>query len=70
MIGSSAAIPQYVPEFTNVPMRITEIPVALDAEERRLFERCRRSDLYGDDDGAALRDIVFTWWEERYVTRG
>lgn len=23
--------------------------------------------LYGSDDGAALRDMLFTWWEERYL---
>jgi len=27
-------------------------------------------DLYGADDAAALRDILFTWWEERYLQAG
>ena len=22
---------------------------------------------YGDDDAQALRDLLFTWWEERYL---
>jgi hypothetical protein len=26
-----------------------------------------RLDIYGDDDAAALRDIFFTWWEERFL---
>ncbi len=26
-----------------------------------------RLPLYGDDEGAALRDLLFTWWEERYL---
>ena len=61
--------PSYVPEFANVPLRAIEVPVTLDAEEQELFERCKRGDLYGSDDGAALRDIVFSWWEERYAAR-
>jgi hypothetical protein len=23
--------------------------------------------VYGADDGAALRDILFTWWEQRFL---
>jgi hypothetical protein len=23
-------------------------------------------DLYGDDDASALRDILFSWWEEHF----
>ena len=23
---------------------------------------------YGDDDASALRDILFTWWEERFLS--
>ena len=67
--GSCAATPPTFRSSSTFRCASAEIPVALDAEERLLFERCRRSDLYGDDDGAALRDILFTWWEERYVAR-
>jgi hypothetical protein len=24
-------------------------------------------DIYGEDDAAALRDILFSWWEERFL---
>ncbi|MFZ0599980.1 MAG: hypothetical protein WAN05_01115 [Roseiarcus sp.] len=29
----------------------------------RLFELS----VYGADDGAALRDILFTWWEQTFI---
>lgn len=59
--------PAYVAEFTNVPIRISELPIRLDATEYALLQRVKRADLYGADDGAALRDIVFSWWEDHYL---
>jgi uncharacterized protein YcgI (DUF1989 family) len=56
----------YVPAFTNVPIVTTELAVDLTAEEAALFDAARLP-LYGDDDGAALRDMLFTWWEESYL---
>ena len=26
-----------------------------------------RLPVYGADDGAALRDILFTWWEQKFL---
>jgi hypothetical protein len=60
------ADPSYVAQFTNVPIEVTEIAVVLSAEEMALLRESRLS-IYGDDYGAALRDIVFTWWEERFL---
>jgi hypothetical protein len=57
----------YKPEFTNVPIRISDLPISLSAGEYALLQQCKLTDLYGDDDGAALRDIVFSWWAERFV---
>jgi len=56
----------YVPAFTNVPIRIEEVAITLSEEEAAAFERLRLP-LYGNDEGAALRDLLFTWWEERYL---
>lgn len=53
----------YVAEFVNVPIQTTMIEVELDEEERALLERLKRSDIY-EDNGAAMRDILFSWWEE------
>ncbi len=56
----------YVPAFTNVPIRKETLSIELSAEEAALFDAARLP-LYGDDEGAALRDLLFTWWEERYL---
>jgi uncharacterized protein YcgI (DUF1989 family) len=56
----------YVPAFTNVPIRTEELAVDLTPEEAEAFDRLRLP-LYGTDEPAALRDLLFTWWEERYV---
>lgn len=58
--------PAYVAQFANAPIRITDLPVALTAQEMELLRRLRL-DIYGDDDASALRDIFFTWWEERFL---
>jgi uncharacterized protein YcgI (DUF1989 family) len=60
----------YVPEFVNVPIEYRDFPVALEPDDYALLQECRRAELYGDDDGAALRDIVFSWWEDRFIERG
>jgi uncharacterized protein len=58
--------PAYQPQFTNVPIRIEELAVTLSEEEAEAFDAARLP-LYGDDEGAALRDLLFTWWEEKYL---
>jgi uncharacterized protein YcgI (DUF1989 family) len=58
--------PHYAPAFTNVPIRKEPVAVELSDEEAALFDAARLP-LYGDDDGAALRDIVFSWWEDRFL---
>jgi hypothetical protein len=35
-------------------------------EEAAMLERLRLP-VYGADDDAALRDILFTWWEQRFL---
>ncbi len=59
--------PDYAPAFTNVPIRTEQLEIELSAEEAALFDAARLP-LYGADDGAALRDMLFTWWEERYLS--
>jgi hypothetical protein len=61
--------PDYVAEFTNVPIRKLSVTIDLSDEEAALFDAARLP-LYGDDDCAALRDILFTWWEERFLGNG
>jgi hypothetical protein len=59
--------PDYTSDFPNTPIVLTELPVALSPEEIALFEAVKRTDIYGDDDAAALRDLLFSWWEERFL---
>ena len=59
--------PDYKPEFPNTPIDVTELPIALSAEELAAFHAVKRTDIYGDDDAAALRDLLFSWWEERFL---
>jgi len=61
--------PAYRPSFTNVPIIYQDEPITLDATEQALLQRHARSALYQDNMGDALRDIVFSWWEERFIRR-
>ena len=58
--------PSYVAEFVNTPLREETVEIALSEEEAAMLDRLRLS-VYDDDDGAALRDIVFTWWEQTFL---
>ena len=59
--------PAYKPEFPNTPIRITELPVPLSEDEMAMLAAVKRADVYGSDDAASLRDILFSWWEERFL---
>ena len=58
--------PDYVAGFVNVPIRLEDIEVRLAAAEAEMLQQMRLP-VYGADAGAALRDILFTWWEERFL---
>lgn len=60
------ADPAYRPEFNNVPLTVEDVAVDLTPAEVAMLESVRLP-LYGDDDGAALRDVLFSWWEERFL---
>src|SRR5713101_1864710 len=59
--------PAYRPEFPNTPIVVSDLPIALSPEELAMFNAVKRADIYGDDDAAALRDLLFSWWEERFL---
>ena len=59
--------PAYVPEFVNVPIRVSDLAVPLDDEEVALLADMKLTEIYGDDDASALRDILFSWWEETFI---
>jgi uncharacterized protein YcgI (DUF1989 family) len=58
--------PTYKPEFINVPIVLQDLVVELSAEEVSMLEKVRLPH-YGANDGAALRDVFFSWWEERFL---
>lgn len=59
--------PAYRPQFTNVPLRFTEIEVALETAELASLRAADLAGYYGADEGAALRDLLFSWWESRFL---
>lgn len=58
--------PAYVPEFTNVPLETETLEIELTPAEAALFDSVRLP-VHGADDGAALRDVLFSWWESRFL---
>jgi uncharacterized protein len=58
--------PDYVAQFVNFPIVLEEVSVELTPDEAEMLERLRLP-VYGADAGAALRDILFAWWEERFL---
>jgi len=45
---------------------VSDLAVVLSAEEFAMLRKLKL-DIYGEDDAAALRDILFSWWEERFL---
>ena len=58
--------PAYVAEFVNTPIRVEDVALTLSEEEAAMLDRIRLP-VYGNDEGAALRDILFTWWEQTFL---
>ena len=45
----------------DMPIRVEDLVVPLDGAEAAMLDTLRLP-VYGDDDGAALRYVLFTWW--------
>jgi hypothetical protein len=56
----------YVAEFVNTPIPLEDVAIELSDEEAAMLDGLRLL-FYGADDGAALRDILFTWWEQKFL---
>jgi hypothetical protein len=59
--------PDYVPEFTNYPLVVEEVPVELEDEEAALLDALVASGEAGSTDAEALRHAFFSWWISRYM---
>jgi uncharacterized protein len=57
----------YAPNFVNTPLVESAIDIELSAQEYAALGRNARPEIYGDDISSALRDLVFTWWETKYL---
>lgn len=54
--------PDYVPEFTNVPLRSAGVPVAVPAAEAAALDGMVATGLFGRDRAEALRFAFFAWY--------
>jgi hypothetical protein len=43
------------------------VPVPLDAQALGTLKGLGLESYYGDDLGAALRDVLFSWWEKKHL---
>ena len=59
--------PGYAAEFTNHPIVVEEVAVALSEEEYRQLHALMATGLYGATDGDALRYVLFSWWIENFM---
>lgn len=59
--------PTYQASFINVPLRISPVEVQLDEAEYASLKQAGLDVYYGADDGAALRDVLFSWWETQHL---
>lgn len=59
--------PHYKPEFTNVPIKVSEIEVGMDGSEMDMLQDLKKTGEYGETDGEVLRYIFFSWWIENFM---
>lgn len=59
--------PGYTPEFTNVPITLTELDIPLAADEAGMLQAIKATGRYGETDGEVLRFVMFSWWIERFM---
>ena len=57
----------FQPQFTNVPIVEREHEVLLGDDEGALLASFGLHQFYGNDQAAQLRDVIFSWWEKRYL---
>jgi len=56
-----------VPDFTNVPIRTTEVAVQLDPQELTMMRDLQQTGNYGAAPAEVLRYVFFSWWIERFM---
>jgi uncharacterized protein len=56
--------PDYQANFANTPVLLTDLVVELNDGEYRALRQSQVAEIYGADEGALLRDVVFSWIEQ------
>lgn len=59
--------PEYVEDFTNVPIVIREVPVTLSATEVARLDELLATGEFGASREEVLRFVFFSWWIERFM---
>jgi uncharacterized protein YcgI (DUF1989 family) len=57
----------YRPEFTNVPLQISELEVNLTDDEMGWIQQLKSTGKYGESDAEVLRYVFFTWWIGKFM---
>lgn len=59
--------PDYLPQFANTPLLASTHDISLGEADHARLRVVGLEAFYGDDEGAALRDVIFSWWEGRHL---
>jgi uncharacterized protein len=59
--------PNYQAQFTNVPIRYSDLSLELSEQEYANLKQAGLEVYYGSNDGDALRDVLFSWWETQHL---
>jgi uncharacterized protein YcgI (DUF1989 family) len=57
----------YKPDFTNVPIEISEVEVELSDEEKELLMQLAATGKYGETDAEVLRYVLHSWWIGKFM---
>jgi uncharacterized protein len=59
--------PSYEPDFTNVPITITEVALDLGADDAERVVRLQATGDFGDEPGEVVRFVWHSWWIREYM---
>lgn len=57
----------YKPDFTNVPIEISEIEIELSDEEKEWLSQLAATGKYGESDAEVLRYVFHSWWIDKFM---
>lgn len=55
------ADPTYEPRYPHAPVAVETLAIELDRDDTNRLEALAKTELYGDDLAASLRDLIMTW---------